>query len=143
MLFVREEIPWKLNTIQAKQFSWKYIHRNKFTIIFREINLRSKKWLLSSSYNPNLTLLNNHIQNISRGLDFYSSRYDSFIVFRDFKAEISETTFSEFCATCNLNNLIKKTSCILKAWKTPLVLINQPKCFRKFKCLLSYPISMN
>ena len=41
MLFVREEIPSKL-LIQNKsnKLSWKYIHRNKFTILFTEINLR-------------------------------------------------------------------------------------------------------
>ena len=80
MLFFREEIPSKLliqtnQTTQLKIYSQKYvynyIHRIKFTIIFTEINLRSKKWLLSCSYDPNLTLLNNHIQNISRHLDFY------------------------------------------------------------------------
>ena len=53
MLFVRKEVPSKL-LIQNKS-------NNSVENIFTEINLRSKKWLLSHSYNPNLTLLNNHI----------------------------------------------------------------------------------
>ena len=76
--------------------------------IFIEINLRSKKWLLSCSYNPNLTLLNNHIQNISRGLDFYLLKYNNFIFLGDFNPETSNATISEFCVTYNLKNLIKE-----------------------------------
>ena len=72
MLFVREEIPSKLLC--------QYKPNSSVENILIEINLPSKKWLLSCSYNPNLTLLNNHIQNISRGLDFYSPKYDNFIV---------------------------------------------------------------
>ena len=69
MLFVREEIPLKSLS--------EYKPNSSVENIFIEINLRSKKWLLSCSYNPNLTLLNNHVQNISRGLDFYSSKCDN------------------------------------------------------------------
>ena len=93
MLFVGEEIPSKLLS--------QYKSNRSVENIFIEINLRSKKWLLSSSYNPNLTLLNNHIQNISKGLDFYSSKYDNFAVLGDFIAETSNATISEFCTACN------------------------------------------
>ena len=51
-----------------------------------EINLRSKKRLLST----NLAILNNHIENMSRGL--YLSKYYNFIVLEDFNAETSNTT---------------------------------------------------
>ena len=125
MLFVREEIPSKLLS--------QYKSNSSVENIFIEINLRSKKWLLSCSYNPNLTLLNNHIQNISRSLDFYSSKYDNFIVLWDFNAETSNTTISEFCATYNLKNLIKEPTCF-KSLKNPtcidLILTNRPKCFQ-------------
>ena len=97
------------------------------------INLRSKKWLLSCSGNPILTLPNNHIQNISRGLDFYSSKYNNFIVLRDFNVETSNPTISEFCTTYNLKNLIKEPRCF-KSLRSPtcidLILTNWPKCFQ-------------
>ena len=76
ILFVREEIPSKLLS--------QYKPNSSVENIFIELNLRSTKLLLSYSYNPNLTLLNDHTQNISRGLDFYSSEYDNFIVLGDF-----------------------------------------------------------
>ena len=53
MLFVREEIPSKLLS--------EYKPNSSVENIFIEINLRSNKCFLSGTYNPNLTLLNNHI----------------------------------------------------------------------------------
>ena len=124
MLFVREELP-------SKPLS-KYKQNSSVENIFIEKKLRSKKWLLSCSYNPNLTLLNNHIQNISKGLDFYSSKYGNFIVLGDFNADTSNTTISEFCAT-NLKILIKEPTCF-KILENPtcidLVLTNRLKCFQ-------------
>ena len=102
LLFVREETPSKLSS--------EYKANSSVENIFIEINLRSKKRLLSYSYNPDLTLLNNHIKNISRGLDFYSSKYDNFIVLRDFNVETLNTTISVFCATYKLKNLIKEAT---------------------------------
>ena len=115
--------------------------------IFIEISLKSKKWLLSCSYNPNLTLVNNHIQNISRGLDFYlskydnfivvedfySSKYDNFIVLGDFNAETSNATISEFCATYNLKYLIKEPTCCKNLENLiciDLILTNSSKYFQ-------------
>ena len=76
ILFVREKILSKILS--------EYEPNSSVENTFIEINLESKKWLLSCSFNPNLTLLNNHIQNISGGLDFYSSKYDNFIVLGNF-----------------------------------------------------------
>ena len=97
MLFVREETPSKLLSA--------YKPNSSVENVFIKMNLRSKKWLLSCSYNPNLTLLNNHIQNISRGIDVYSSKYDNFIVLGDFNAETSNTTVSEFWTKWHLSCL--------------------------------------
>ena len=124
MLFFREEVPLKV----LSQFKPDSSVENTFIVI----NLQSKKWFLSCSYNPNLTLLNNHIHNISRGLGFYSSQYDSFIVLGDFNAETSNNTISEYCATHNLKNLIKEPT--FESLENPtcidLILTNRPKCFQ-------------
>ena len=103
MLFVRDEIPSKILS--------EYKRNSSAENMFIEVNLRSNKWLLSWSYNPNLPFLNNHIQSISKGLDFYSSKYDNFIFRGDFNVETSNATISEFCATYNLKNLIEKPTC--------------------------------
>ena len=78
MLFFREEI-------HSESLSG-YQPNSSVKTIFTEINLRSKKRLLST----NLAILNNHIENMSRGL--YLSKYYNFIVLEDFNAETSNTT---------------------------------------------------
>ena len=98
MLLGRQEIPSKLLS--------QYKSKSSVENIIIKVNLRSKKWFLSCSYNPNLFLLNNQIQNKSRGLDFYFSKYDSFIVLGDFNAETWNCTISEFCATYNLKRFV-------------------------------------
>ena len=57
MLFVREDIPSKLlpNTNPS----------DNIENIFVEINLRSKKWLISGYYNPNVGLIQNQTVNLS------------------------------------------------------------------------------
>ena len=62
MLFAKEEIPSKLLS--------EYKSHSSVEQLFREINLKSKKAVILCYYNPNLTSLNNHIQNICRGLYF-------------------------------------------------------------------------
>ena len=41
-----------------------------------EINLRKRKWLISCSYIPNKSLIQNHLLEISNKLDSCSSRYE-------------------------------------------------------------------
>ena len=113
MLFVREEIPSKLLS--------GYKAHSAVENIFIEINSRPKEWPLSCSCNPSLTLLNSHIQNVSRDLDFYSSKYN-FIILRDFNAETSSTTISIFVQYTHQKTLLRSLY-VSKAWKTQLVLI--------------------
>ena len=72
MLFVREGIPYKLlPNINPSE---------NIQNIFVEINLRSKKWLISGSYNSIVGLIQNHTVKLSKNIDFYSSKYENFIV---------------------------------------------------------------
>ena len=57
MLFVKEDIPSKmLPNINPS---------GNIENIFVEINLKSKKWLISGSYNPNVGLIQNQTVNLS------------------------------------------------------------------------------
>ena len=88
MLFVREDIPSKLfPNIDPS---------GNIENIFVEINLRSKKWLISGSYNPNVGLIQNHTVNLSKNLDFYSSKYENFIIIGDFNAEMTNKVWKNF-----------------------------------------------
>ena len=125
LLYVRVDIPVKLlNDIEFD---------NSFEIMFVEINLRFKKWFLSCSYNPNVSLIENHLKCISRGLDYYSSKYENFIILGDLNTEITNDYMSQFCGAYNLKNLIKDPTCY-KSIANPscidLILTNHPQCFQ-------------
>ena len=125
MLYIREDIPSKSLT-EIK-------YDNEIENIFIEINLRSKKWLISGSYNLKLSHIKNHLQEISKDLQYYSSRYENFIVLGDFNAEMSNTHMSEFCAFYNLTNLVKEPKCyknVDKPTSIDLILTNHARCFQ-------------
>ena len=63
------------------------------------------------SFNPNVGLIQNYTVNLSKYLDFYSSKYENFIVIDDFNAEMTDSYLEEFCASYNLRNLIKQPTC--------------------------------
>ena len=124
MLFFREDIPSKL----LPNINLSCNIEN----IFVEINLRSKKWLISCSYNPNVSHIQNHTVNLSKNLDFYSSKYENFIVIGDFNAEMTNNYLEEFCASYNLKNLIKEPTCFKNIDNPTLIdhiLTNHPKSF--------------
>ena len=55
MLFVREDIPSNLLTIEEKPIESFYV----------ELNLRNSKWLVNCSYNPHKNSIGNHLDRIS------------------------------------------------------------------------------
>ena len=48
---------------------------------------------------------------MEKGLDYYASKYENFIVLGNFNAEISNPHMSEFCALYNFKSLIKEATC--------------------------------
>ena len=88
MFFIREDISSKLSpNINSS---------DNIENIFDKINLRSKKWLISGSYNPNIGHIQSHTVNLSKSFDFYSSKYEKLIVIGDFNAEMTNSYLEEF-----------------------------------------------
>ena len=84
-----------------------------------------------SSYNPNVGLIQNHTVNLSKNLDFYSSKYEN-IVIGDFNAEMTNNHLEEFCASYNLKNLSKQPTCFKNPDNPTLsnhILTNHSKSF--------------
>ena len=57
--------------------------------IFAETNLRSKKGFISDFYNPNASLIQNHILKSCKHFEFCSSKNENFIVIGDFNADFN------------------------------------------------------
>ena len=123
ILYVREDIPSKLFSIENQPIEGFYI----------EINLRKKKWLLCGTYNPHRNNIANHLDSLSKNLALHSSAYDSYIVIGDFNIEVDSKEMSSFCDTFDLTSLIKEPTC----YRNPdnpscidLILTNKPLSFQ-------------
>ena len=92
--------------------------------IFIETNLRSKKWLLCFTYNPNKSLSERHVNQIQAQLEFFCKNYEHLLILGDFNANISEPTLTSFCTLSKLKNLVKEPTC----YKNP----NNPSCIDLF-----------
>ena len=101
--------------------------------LFIEINIRKKKWLLVGTYNPNKNLISNHLKEIGKNLDNYSSKYDNVILLGDLNSEPTESAVKDLCEIYSCKNLIKDNTCFknpLKPCCIDLIITNRPKSFQ-------------
>ena len=101
MYFVREDVPYKLLSLENKPMESFYV----------DTNLRKTKWLLYCSYNPSRSNIDFHLQLLNRNLALYSSCYENFMVIGDFNVEANNSAMSVFSDTYNIENLIKEPNC--------------------------------
>ena len=73
--------------------------------------MKKKKWLLVSSYNPHKSMIEIHLNSISKQLDVLYKRYEIFLKIGDLNSEISEEALCEFCCVYGLKNLVKSPTC--------------------------------
>ena len=76
--------------------------------------------------------IRNHLQEIGKGLEYYSSKHESFIVLGGFSADMSNPQMSEFCPLCNFKNLIEGPRCyknVDKPMSIDHILANHARCF--------------
>ena len=86
LLYIREDIP---STLLNSDIS--------IESSYIEINIRKKKWILVCTYNPNKNLTSNHLKEMGKSLDNYSSKYDNFILPGDLNSEPTESAVRDFC----------------------------------------------
>ena len=125
LVYIREDIPSK----ELKSHTL----AEDIEGIFIEINLRKCKWLLFATYHPPSQCDKYFFDQVSRGLDIYSTSYDKFVLIGDFNAEESEEIFSYFLKCHNASNIVKEKTC-LKSLDNPscidLIITNKPGCFQ-------------
>ena len=47
--------------------------------LYVEVKLRKQRWLISCSYNPNKSMMYQHMETLAKNMDLYSSTYEDFI----------------------------------------------------------------
>ena len=82
ILYTRKDIPAKLLS--------SYTLPNICECMLIEINLRNRKWLLGSFYNPSKSQISSQLSYLSKALDHYSQLYDNLLIIGDFNSEMSE-----------------------------------------------------
>ena len=100
--------------------------------LYVEVKLRKQKWLISCSYNPNKSMISQHMEALDKNMDLYSSNYENFIFLVNFNAGMEHSALKDFCNLYSLTSLISKPIC----WKNPskltcidLFLTNRSKFF--------------
>ena len=84
------------------------------------------------AYNPHTCDICDHLCHLNKNIDYFSSKYENFIIMGDFDAEITNTYIQEFCSTYNLKSLIKDPTCyknLLNPSTIDHILTNHPKSF--------------
>ena len=76
--------------------------------------------VIKCSYNPNKTMIYNHLDALSTYLDLNSTTYEKILILGDFNVGKEEQHMKAFCDNYNLTSLIKESSC----YKNP----NNPTC---------------
>ena len=75
--------------------------------IFTEMIIKGKKWLLCCTYKPNISFIENHLQQLQNQLEASSERYEHFLIMGGFNADVSNSSMTSFCTLFKL-----KSSCI-------------------------------
>ena len=65
-----------------------------------------------------------HLQEIGKGLEFYSSNYERILLMGDFNSKMSKASMNSFCNLYNLKYLIQEPTC----YKNP----QRPSCIDLF-----------
>ena len=125
ILYIRGDIPSNLCTEG----------RNYVEVFYVEFNLRSKKWFTNCSYNPSKTMINSHLDALSKYLDLHPSRYENILTVGDFYVVIEEymKSMKSFSKNCDFTRLIKQPTCYKNPYSRAcinLILSNLPRSFQ-------------
>ena len=76
--------------------------------------------------------MSNHLKEIGKNLDNYSSKYENFILLGNLNTEPTESAVRDFCEIYSCKNLFKDNYCFknpLKPYFIDLIKTNRPKYF--------------
>ena len=98
------------------------------------MNIKSKKWLLCCTYNPNKSLIENHLRQLQKQLEAFSERYEHFLIMGDFNADVFDPSMTSFCTLFRLKRIVMEPTCY-KNSENPscidLFVANCPRSFHK------------
>ena len=98
MLFAQEDIPVKLIASEIPPVEGLCV----------DVKLIKQKWLISCSYNPNKSMITQHMETLAKNTDLYSSTYENFIFLGNFNAGMEHSALKDYKNLYFLTSLISK-----------------------------------
>ena len=83
--------------------------------LFIELNIRKVKWLVVGCYHPPSQNDDYYFCNLSEVLDSLNSKYEKFLLTRDFNSEDQEIEISSFLNNHEATNIVKEKTCFKSA----------------------------
>ena len=126
LLYVRKDIPAKIIKFENS--------KDNIQLLFTEINLFKKTWLIGCSYNPHKSMISSHLTVLSLCLDKFTQQYENIILMGDYNCDPNHTEMADFCEIYGLKNLVKEPTCFKSVEKPTLIdliLTNKPKSFQR------------
>ena len=74
------------------------------------MNIKSKKWLRCCTYNPNKSIIENHLQHLQKQLEA-SCEGQHFLTIEDFNTDDSDPSMSSVCTLFKVKNIVKEPTC--------------------------------
>ena len=125
-LFVQEDIPVKLAASGTSNRS-----------LCGGIKLRNQNWLIGCSYNPDKSMISQHMEAVVKNMVLYPSTYENLNFWGDFNADMKHSALTDYFNLYCLTSLINKPTC----WKNQskptfidLILTNESKFFSEHQC---------
>ena len=108
---------------------------SNFAIIFLEITLRNRKWLLIGLYKPPGQKEKGSLENLNSILNKYISKYENIILIGYFNSSVENKHLADFTTLFNLESLIKPPTCFQFSKPTciDLILTNNKELFKNSK----------
>ena len=103
MFYVNENIPCRKLSPEQND--------SNFEIIFLEITLRNRKWLLIGLYKPPGQKEKGSLENLNSILNKYISKYENIILIGYFNSSVENKHLADFTTLFNLESLIKSPTC--------------------------------
>ena len=103
LVYVRSDIP--SHRLNSFKFS------DDIECISFEINLRKKKWVLFSAYQPPNQSQDYLFENLGRALDHYSEHFENFMFIGDFNMTETEEQLKDFLDLYSPKNLVHEPTC--------------------------------
>ena len=95
---------------------------SEIEIIVLELIIKKVRWLLLNLYRPPNQCSKFFFNEVEKGLEFYRSKYEKFVLIGDLNCEPSDSVIRDFMDSYNFTNMVKDPTCFKSSNQPVLIL---------------------